>query len=154
VLITKVPREWRPLVAEIERVVDDLAPRAQVFVSRQCPSRVQLPGDGWQEPDVLDGRRVFAFAALGRPDGFVSTLAEAGAEVAATQWFPDHHVYSEDDLDQIVNQAASVAATPITTAKDAVKLPSDVPVGIVEATVEPVEGSWTGLWRLLPEIRE
>lgn len=153
VLITKVPREWRPVVAKIESAVDDLAPKAQVFVSRLCPSRVHVPGDGWKEPDVLGGRRVFAFAALGRPDGFVSTLEEAGAEVAATRWFPDHHAYSGDDLDQIVSQAASVSATPITTAKDGVKLPSDAPVWVVEATVEPVEGSWTGLWRLLPEIR-
>ena len=153
VLITKVPREWRPVVAEIESAVDDLAPKAQVFVSRLCPSRVHVPGSGWKEPDVLGSRRVFAFAALGRPDGFVSTLEEAGAEVAATRWFPDHHAYSGDDLDQILNQAASVAATPITTAKDGVKLPTDAPVWVVEATVEPVEGSWTGLWRLLPEIR-
>jgi tetraacyldisaccharide 4'-kinase len=112
-----------------------------------------MPGDGWKEPDVLDGQRVFAFAALGRPDGFVSTLTETGAEVVATRWFPDHHVYSEDELDQIVNEAAAVAATPITTAKDGVKLPPDAPTWIVEATVEPVEGSWAGLWRLLPEVR-
>jgi tetraacyldisaccharide 4'-kinase len=154
VLITKVPREWRPLVAEIERAVDDVAPRIQVFVSRLCPSRVHVPGHGWKEPDVLDGLRVFAFAALGRPGGFVSTLAEAGAEVASTRWFPDHHAYSQDDLDHMVNRAAAVAATPITTAKDGVKLPSNAPVWIVEATVEPIEGSWAGLWRLLPEIRE
>jgi tetraacyldisaccharide 4'-kinase len=153
VLITKAPSDWRPVVAEIERVVDKLAPKAHVFVSRLCPSRVHLPEEGWTKAKVLEGRRVFAFAALGRPDGFATTLVEAGAEVAATRWFPDHHAYSEDDLGLIVSEAESLGATPVTTAKDAVKLPTEAPAWVVEAGVEPVEGSWNGLWRLLPEVR-
>lgn len=153
VLITKVPPNWRPVVAEIERVVDAIAPKTQVFVSRISPCRFHVPGDGWRDPAGLRGCRVFAFAALGRPQGFADTLCEAGAEIVATRWYPDHHAYTESDLEQIVSRAKSVAALPITTSKDMVKLPSDAPVGVVEIEVEPVEGSWNGLWRLLPEIR-
>ena len=153
VLITKAPAEWRPLVAEIERVIDRIAPRLQVFISRVRPSRVHVPGEGWLGSEVLIGRRVMAFAALGRPDGFADTLADAGAEIVASRWFPDHHAYNEQELSEVVDQAAKASAIPVTTAKDAVKLPPDAGAWVVEVVIEPVEGSWNGLWRLLPEVR-
>jgi tetraacyldisaccharide 4'-kinase len=153
VLITKAPAEWRPVAAEIERVVDNVAPRLQVFISRVRPSRVHVPGEGWREPAILSGRRVMAFGGLGRPGGFVATLAEAGAEIAATRWFPDHHAYTDEDLSEIVQQAKAASAIPVTTAKDVVKLSPDADVWVAEVVVEPVEGSWNGLWRLLPEVR-
>ena len=153
VLITKAPAEWRPLAAEIERVIDHVAPRLQVFISRVRPSRVCVPGEGWLGSEVLTGRRVMAFAALGRPDGFADTLAEAGAEIVASRWFPDHHAYTEQELADVVGQAADASAIPVTTAKDAVKLPPDAGVWVVEVVIEPVEGTWNGLWRLLPEVR-
>jgi len=152
VLITKAPAEWRPLVAEIERVIDRIAPRLQVFISRVRPSRVHVPGEGWLGSEVLIGRRVMAFAALGRPDGFADTLADAGAEIVASRWFPDHHAYNEQELSEVVDQAAKASAIPVTTAKDAVKLPPDAGAWVVEVVIEPVEGSWNGLWRLLPEV--
>jgi len=153
VLITKAPAEWRPVVADIERVVDSVAPRLQVFVSRMRPTRVHVPGEGWREPKVLSGQRVMAFAALGRPEGFADTLLEVGAEMTAARWFPDHHDYTDQELSEVVDQAAAAAAIPVTTAKDAVKLPPDAGVWVVEVAIEPVEGSWNGLWRLLPEVR-
>jgi tetraacyldisaccharide 4'-kinase len=94
-----------------------------------------------------------AFAALGRPDGFAETLTETGAEIVATKWFPDHHAYTDQDLSEIVDQAAAASAIPVTTAKDAVKLPQESGAWVVEVVIEPVEGSWNGLWRLLPEVR-
>jgi tetraacyldisaccharide 4'-kinase len=153
VLITKVPAQWRPVVAEIESVLDRVAPRLQVFVSRMRPSRVHVPGVGWREPEVLSGQRVMAFAALGRPGGFAATLAEAGAEVAATRWFPDHHTLTEQELSELIDRATAASAVLVTTAKDAVKLRPDAGVWVVEVVIEPVEGSWNGLWRLLPEVR-
>jgi tetraacyldisaccharide-1-P 4'-kinase len=56
-------------------------------------------------------------------------------------------------LAEIVDTAAAIPAVPVTTAKDAVKLPPDSRVWVVEVAVEPVEGNWNGLWRLLPEVR-
>lgn len=153
VLITKVPTEWRPVVAEIESVLDRVAPRLHVFISRLRLSRVHVPGEGWLGPETLVGRRVFAFAALGRPDGFAASLTEAGAEVCGCRWFPDHHACSDRELAEISELAAAASAVPVTTAKDAVKLPSETDAWVVEAVVEPVEGSWNGLWRLLPEVR-
>jgi tetraacyldisaccharide 4'-kinase len=153
VVITKVAEDWRSVVADIERELDRVAPRLQVFVSRLRPSRVRVPDQGWQEVDALEGRRVFVFAGIGRPGGFESTLRDAGAEIAGTRWFPDHHRYTDLELSEIREGAAAASAVPVTTAKDAVKLPDGTGAWVVEVTVDPIEGNWNGLWRMLPELR-
>jgi len=152
VLITKVPTDWRPVVAEIETAVERIAPALHVFVSRMSALRVRVPGEGWQPVEVLAGRRVLAVAGIGRPSGFVDTLSEAGADVVDNLWFPDHHAYTAEDLVEVEAAAKKVEAVPVTTAKDATKLPPDAAVWVVEVAMEPIEGSWRGLWRLLPEI--
>ncbi|MCG6949697.1 MAG: tetraacyldisaccharide 4'-kinase [Acidobacteria bacterium] len=152
VLVTKVSTEWRAQVAEIERVAHRVAPGLEILVSRIRPNRVLVPPEGWREPTILSGQRVLAFAGLGRPEGFAATLVEAGAEIVATRWFPDHHAYTDQDLADILSQARAASAVPVTTAKDAVKLSSEAGVWVVEPIVEPVGCSWDDLWRLLPEV--
>jgi len=152
VVVTKVPADWRPVVAAVEDEVERVAPALQVFVSRVVPSRLRRPDGSWVEPGELQARRVYAFAGVGRPEGFVDTLRGTGAEVVGERWFPDHHPYSERDVAEVVAAADSVNAIPVTTAKDAVKLPAGAPVWVVEIEMVPVEGSWKGLWRLLPEV--
>jgi len=79
------------------------------------------------------GRRVFAFAGIGRPEKFFETLAELGAEVVGRIGFPDHHRYDVDETMRLVEQAAAARAEPVTTAKDWVRLP-----GQARAMVRPV----------------
>ena len=64
-----------------------------------------------------------AFAGIGRPEKFFTTLVEMGCEVVATQGFPDHHVFSESEVMNLVERAAAGDATPVTTAKDSIRLP-------------------------------
>ena len=77
-------------------------------------------------PEIADwiGRRAFAFAGIARPDKFFTMLAEAGVRVAGTLRFPDHHAFSEADLRRVLEQAARLDARPVTTPKDAVRLPA------------------------------
>jgi tetraacyldisaccharide 4'-kinase len=154
VIITKVPADWRPVVAAVEAEIDRVAPALQVFVSRVVPKRLRQPDGTWVGSAELRQRRVFAFAGLGRPGGFVETLCEAGAEIVGETWFPDHHSYSKAEVAKVVAAAGAANAIPVTTAKDAVKLPDDAPVWVAEIEMVPVEGSWRGLWRLLPEVSE
>ncbi len=72
---------------------------------------------------ALAGRRVIGFAGIGRPEKFFHTLAETGAEIAATRSFPDHHRYGENDLAELTALARRQGATLVTTEKDAVRLP-------------------------------
>jgi len=72
---------------------------------------------------VFSGRRVLAFAGIGRPGKLAETLTAAGAEVAALRAFPDHHAYAAAELDTVLADAAGLGAEPVTTPKDAVRLP-------------------------------
>ena len=102
--------------------------------------------------ETLYGRRVFACAGLGRPQGFVATLEAAGAVVVGSKWFPDHHDYSDEDVASVIAAAQRADAVVVTTGKDNVKLPPGADVWVVEAEMEPIEGSWRGLWRLVPGL--
>jgi tetraacyldisaccharide 4'-kinase len=79
-------------------------------------------------PEVagLIGRRVLAFAGLALPDKFFTGLARAGVEVVARRPFPDHHTYTETELHTLLADAARLDAVPVTTPKDAVRLPGHV----------------------------
>jgi tetraacyldisaccharide 4'-kinase len=69
------------------------------------------------------GVRPMAFCGLARPEGFPAMLAAAGCGVVDTLAFPDHHPYTEADIDHIAATAKQLNATGfITTEKDAVKL--------------------------------
>jgi len=75
-------------------------------------------------PDAGDlaGKRVVAFAGIGRPQKFFTTLKELGAVLVAARGFPDHHRYRAAELEQLARDAASQNAALITTEKDWVRL--------------------------------
>ncbi len=68
------------------------------------------------------GRRVLAFAAIGRPEKFFETLEETGAKLVARHSFPDHHPYRDAELSRLLAEADRLDALPVTTAKDRVRL--------------------------------
>jgi len=64
-----------------------------------------------------------AFCGVGNPDSFFTQVRNAGLEVSLSRAFPDHHRYSQADLNALVDQAQGIGAKAlITTAKDATKL--------------------------------
>lgn len=75
------------------------------------------------------GRRLFAFAGLGRPDKFFATLRGAGLALAGTRAFADHHPFSAAELEAL-RQAAGDALL-VTTAKDRMRLPAGYPAEIL-----------------------
>jgi tetraacyldisaccharide 4'-kinase len=75
-----------------------------------------------RDADPLKGKRLVAFAGIGRPQKFFATLKELGAVLVAERGFPDHHRYHEAELDQLAREAANQDATLITTEKDWVRL--------------------------------
>ena len=72
--------------------------------------------------DAWHGRRVVAFAGIGRPAKFFATLRELGAELVCEMAFPDHHVFDEAELAELAARAAD-GALLVTTEKDWVRLP-------------------------------
>lgn len=100
------------------------------------------------------GDRFLAFAGIGRPEKFFASLRKAGFTLAGTRAFPDHHVYRREEVEALVREAESLGALPITTAKDAVRLPEDFrdrvivfPVRLVWQDVDAVETLLRPLFR-------
>jgi tetraacyldisaccharide 4'-kinase len=82
---------------------------------------------------------LLAFCALGNPNNFFEQLRQEKFELVSPQKFPDHHFYTQKDIEKIVAQAdQSGAKALLTTAKDAVKLKNlkfEVPCFVVESAM-------------------
>ncbi|WP_235918924.1 tetraacyldisaccharide 4'-kinase [Aureimonas psammosilenae] len=75
-----------------------------------------------REPERLHGVPLFAFAGIADPAKFYRTLADLGLSVAGTRDFPDHHVFSGEEIAELKEAAARGGARLVTTAKDAARL--------------------------------
>ena len=71
---------------------------------------------------AIAGRRLLAFAGIGDPEKFFSTLTASGNKPAVAESFPDHHPYSEEDAARLLSRCASDDLTPVTTEKDLARL--------------------------------
>jgi len=108
----------------VVRIGDDLVGVERLVRGRRpiLPASL-LPTD---EAAALAGRRVFAFAGIGRPEKFFASLRTLGAELVTTRAFPDHHPYSATEAAVLLSEAAQMKAIAVTTAKDQVRLPPAV----------------------------
>lgn len=73
---------------------------------------------------TLKGRKVLAFAGIGRPEKFFDTLRSLGAIVEAARPFPDHHRYDASELAALKEEAARRGLIPVTTQKDLMRIES------------------------------
>jgi tetraacyldisaccharide 4'-kinase len=71
---------------------------------------------------ALRGARVLAVSGLARPGAFRRTLADLGAEVVGERVFPDHHRFTERELEDALRAADDAGARVAMTEKDAVRL--------------------------------
>ncbi|WP_020177024.1 tetraacyldisaccharide 4'-kinase [Methyloferula stellata] len=70
----------------------------------------------------LAGKPVVAFAGIGLPEKFKATVLDVGATIAGWRSFPDHHVYSAEELRRLQSDAAQRLAALVTTEKDYVRI--------------------------------
>ena len=75
-----------------------------------------------QNTDISKSKKHLAFAGIGRPVRFFNMLAEQGFHLVDAQEFGDHHLYSDDELQRLLDQARRQKANLITTEKDWVRL--------------------------------
>lgn len=86
--------------------------------------------------EFLQQEDVVAFCAIARPKKFYNSLEEKGLNIVEKFSFPDHHLYSDEDLKKILNSATERQAIAVTTEKDYVKIPKQLRVmlHLVKAT--------------------
>src|SRR5215216_1959737 len=95
-----------------------LAGKRPIFESWMRPVRVSVLKNSSET--LVPPARVAAFCAVGNPNSFFENVKQMGFEVGLQKAFPDHHVYSQDEIDSLIQDAGAMSL--ITTAKDAVKL--------------------------------
>jgi len=89
------------------------------------PTELQSTDGHRLSADQLPDTDVTLMTAIGNPTAFVATCQQLGLEVVVTRFFPDHHLYTSDNIAQVL-QLADEHQTPhvLTTLKDLVKLPA------------------------------
>ena len=120
-----------PLVPQLERT-DALIVVGAGTASRTIAARIAAqPGKPVLSTHIapdpasvarLAGHRVLAFAGIGDPGRFFRTLRGAGIDVVRERIFPDHHPFSNGDIDALIADAKREGLTLVTTEKDLARL--------------------------------
>lgn len=127
-----------------------LAPKTPILESAHQPTSLywlnQTDEHSIMPIENLTGKRLLAVCGIGNPDAFVATLEKYNPEAVELLAFPDHHVYTESDLQKIHEQKQQCEAEwVITTQKDEQKLASlftELPIVVlaIELVITDREG--------------
>ncbi len=126
VIITRSDLASEPELARIEDALITAAPKLVDRILRVVfqPTSLRRRDGSVMQLSEAAATNVHLMAGIGNPEAFHTTAIRTGMHVTGTSWFPDHHHYSNADLDEVLNQAAaSNGALVVTTLKDFVKLP-------------------------------
>jgi tetraacyldisaccharide 4'-kinase len=115
-LLTGAQSDWKALIESKRN-------GACFTASVQPVSLVGYESNAWKEHPLtlLYRSRILAVTGIAKPDGFYSLLRECEGEIVDILEFPDHHVYSSSDWQQI-NRAGRGVDFIVTTEKDIIKL--------------------------------
>ncbi|MBU4344891.1 MAG: tetraacyldisaccharide 4'-kinase [Desulfobacteraceae bacterium] len=128
--------------------IESLAPGRPVFKPFHVPNlykpandKKSMPGIKLQNfaPGLLYGRRVVAFSGLAGNSDFRRTVESLKCDLIDFFEFPDHHKYTEMDLQAIIQSSINAQAEFIlTTEKDYVRISGETlwPVEIVVVGIE------------------
>jgi tetraacyldisaccharide 4'-kinase len=105
----------------------------------------------------LEGKRVAAFCAIGKPNYFLHALAAMGCELLSTLIKQDHEPFSLEELDAFIKKAD--ADYLVCTEKDFIKIPAvpslSLPIIPVKTEIKIVYGQehWYNLLEKIQEMR-
>lgn len=111
----------------LEELVLKVHPAAKVFRSRTelLGWTDALSGEAFSSEEVC-AQEVAAFCGIGNPRAFFADVRRWGCKLVAEDAFPDHHVYTDEEIQRLVAGARkNGAAALLTTQKDAVKFSRD-----------------------------
>lgn len=98
------------------------------------------------------GKRILAFAGIGRPEKFFATLRSLGAQIIESHSYADHFVYTRRIISRLKARANDVNARLVTTEKDFVRIAPAERAGIERLRVQAVFEETSALDRLLDKI--
>jgi tetraacyldisaccharide 4'-kinase len=125
--------------------IHQLSKGRPVFLSRMRINGLRKLRELKDGPASEDLRSVpvAAFCGVGNPDSFFAQLRRDDYRLCHTRVFPDHHYYTQEEINKLVSQSSERGAHALlTTAKDEVKLRSlrcEMPCYVVDVAIE-IEG--------------
>ena len=119
-IVTKCPREMQPLDQRMWRKELHRVAYQKIYFTRVVPT---LAVPLFKTHNQLEyGNEVIVMSGIGNPKPFVKGVRK-NYNVVANLVYPDHHVYTVEDIENIVSQIKQHPnAMLLTTEKDAVKL--------------------------------
>jgi tetraacyldisaccharide 4'-kinase len=110
-------------IDSIRKTLEKIHPETHTALVDVCPTEWKTANHEIHDLATLAGQRVFAFCGIGNPLSWLRTLDLTGVVVAGHECFPDHHLYSQDDINWLVDHALKRDCSALVcTRKDAVKL--------------------------------
>ena len=143
-VITKANQAGPDLLASTREELEKLLDPRKIFTA-------EIKMESWIEIRNGEERTVsvdhspkgsfLAFSAIGSPAGFYNFLEQEGISVKAHRTFRDHHIFTQSDINKLVELALSLNVDGfICTEKDLVNLPEgidlDVPIYIPRIVVK------------------
>ena len=143
-VITKANQAGPDLLASTREELEKLLDPRKIFTA-------EIKMESWIEIRNGEERTVsvdhspkgsfLAFSAIGSPAGFYNFLEQEGISVKAHRTFRDHHIFTQNDINRLVELALSLNVDGfICTEKDLVNLPEgidlDVPIYIPRIVVK------------------
>lgn len=114
-----------PDIQDIKDFLSSINPRALIIESIHKPLGFYKidERDKLLKPDALKGKTVTLISGIGDPDSFESLIISLGINVGLSFRFPDHHPYTQADLENVTYESQKKSIdTIVTTQKDAIRL--------------------------------
>jgi tetraacyldisaccharide 4'-kinase len=112
---------------DIKDFLSSINPQSLIVESTHSPLgfyRLQ-ERDEFLRLEALKGETVTLISGIADPDSFQNLIASLGINIGSAFRFPDHHNYSKEELDRIIeNSKDKNIGTIITTEKDAARIRS------------------------------
>jgi len=93
---------------DIESKIFNKNEKIKIFYSNYKPQNI----------DEFQNKKVIAFAGIGNPENFFDLLMDNNLNIVETIKFPDHHKYSEQELENLLNKIKNNNSILLTTEKD------------------------------------
>ncbi len=116
-----ISEQMRQLSALL-KVGDGDAADALVRQASRAGKQIHVGAIRPHRSQVLAGRNVLAFTGIADPEKFYRTVNAVGGLIAVRRSFPDHHFFTEDEIESLLDEADRHKLDLVTTAKDAVRL--------------------------------
>src|SRR5262249_30642341 len=101
IVLTRCDQVSLAALAQLREEVAALAPGIPVAEAAHQPLELTNAEHVKEAVELLRRRPVAAFCGIGNPEAFRRTLGDLGAQVCGFRTYPDHHAYTQADVDAL-----------------------------------------------------